>query len=154
MFLSTFLALVAITVTFGGPALGASSSASSCSTTLSPKLSITPTVASGYHVALIATGLTKPRSIKFDSKGNLLVVQQGAGIANLALKDDGGICLSVSNMQIVVENSAVSRQHHQHHLIGLTDMSIEAKSWACAIERWQDALCIFARSCIRMVLRC
>lgn len=97
--LSTTVALVATMATFMAPALGASLSASSCSVTLTPTNSIAPTV---------ATGLTKPRSIKFDSKGNLLVVQQGAGITNLAFKDDGGVCLSVDKMQAVVENDAVS----------------------------------------------
>jgi len=106
--LSTTVALVATMATFMAPALGASLSASSCSVNLTPTNSIAPTVASGYRMALVATGLTKPRSIKFDSKGNLLVVQQGAGITNLAFKDDGGVCLSVDKMQAVVEIDAVS----------------------------------------------
>ena len=48
---------------------GASSALSACSTTLTPTMSIQPTVASGYQMALVATGLTKPRSIEFDSAG-------------------------------------------------------------------------------------
>ena len=100
-------AFAALLCTFATSVLGASSSASACSTTLTPTNSIQPTVASGYKMALIATGLTKPRSMEFDSKGNLLVVQQGAGIINLALKDEGGRCLSVMSSKKVVENSGV-----------------------------------------------
>ena len=87
--------------------LASCNAASSCSTTLTPTSSIRPTVASGYQMALIATGLTKPRSLQFDSSGNLLVVQQGAGIVNLALQDDGGTCLSVKSSKDIIENSDV-----------------------------------------------
>ena len=80
----------------------------SCSTTLTPTNSVKPTIASGYRMALVATGLTKPRSIQFDTAGNLLVVQSGAGIANLAFQDDGGTCLTVKSMKTVVNSGAVS----------------------------------------------
>jgi len=70
--LFTFFLVVAILAT---SALGAASTESACSETLTPTNSIIPTVASGYRMAVVATGLTKPRSIRFDSKGNLLVVQ-------------------------------------------------------------------------------
>ena len=86
---------------------GATSSASACSTSLTPTNSIQPTVASGYQMALVATGLTKPRSMQFDSAGNLLVVQQGAGIVNLVLQDQGGTCLSVKSRKNVIENKSV-----------------------------------------------
>jgi len=86
------------------PALG---QASSCSTTLTPTKAVKPTIASGYRMALVATGLTSPRSIHFDTAGNLLVVQSGAGIANLAFQDDGGTCLTVRTMKTVVSAKAV-----------------------------------------------
>lgn len=59
-------------------------------------------------MALVATGLTKPRSLQFDSAGNLLVVQAGSGIVNLALQDNGGTCLSVKSRKNVVQNGGVS----------------------------------------------
>ncbi|KAL8961485.1 MAG: hypothetical protein Q9193_001966 [Seirophora villosa] len=62
---------------------------SSCSTTLTPSKSARPSIASGYQMALVATGLTKPRSIEFDTAGNLMVVESGAGITNLVLEDNG-----------------------------------------------------------------
>ena len=87
------------------PALGQSS----CSTTLTPTKSIKPSIASGYRAALVATGLTDPRSLQFDNAGNLLVVQAGAGIESLQLQDDGGTCVSVKSKKTVVQASAVRR---------------------------------------------
>lgn len=83
-------------------------SSSSCSTTLTPTNSIKPSVTSGYTAALVATGLTHPRSIEFDSSGNLLVVQAGAGIESLQLQDAGGTCITVKSKKTVVQASAVS----------------------------------------------
>lgn len=82
--------------------------ASNCSTSLTPKNGVKPSVASGYQVALVATGLTKPRTIRFDSAGNLLVLQQGAGVANLVFQDGGGTCLSVKSKTDVIEDKNVS----------------------------------------------
>ncbi|MCJ1352179.1 MAG: hypothetical protein MMC33_002163 [Icmadophila ericetorum] len=75
---------------------------------LTPTNSIKPTVASGYQMALVATGLTAPRSMEFDGDGNLLVVQQGAGLINLVLNDGGGTCLSVKSSKNVVQNSGLN----------------------------------------------
>ena len=83
-------------------------SSSGCSTTLKPTNSISPSVASGYQAALVATGLTKPRSIQFDSAGNLLVVQSGAGIESLQLQDNGGTCVSVKSKKTVLKSDVVS----------------------------------------------
>lgn len=82
--------------------------ASACSTSLTPTNSIKPSVASGYDVALVATGLAKPRSLLFDTLGNLLTVQQGVGIVNLQLQDDGGTCLGVKSSRTVISNRDVS----------------------------------------------
>ena len=99
-----YLAYAAIFAAILHSALG---QASSCSNTLTPANSVRPTVASGYRMALVATGLTKPRSIQFDSAGKLLVVQSGVGITSLAFQDSGGICLSVKNQQTVVDAGEV-----------------------------------------------
>lgn len=84
------------------------SAAYNCSNPLTPQNGVKPSVASGYQVALIATGLTSPRSISFDSAGNLLVLQQGAGIANLVFQDTGGTCLSVKSKRDVLKDKNVS----------------------------------------------
>lgn len=92
--------------TYFVPALAQSSS--SCSTTLTPTKSIKPSVASGYKAALVATGVSNPRGIAFDSSGNLLVVQSGSGIASLQLEDNGGTCISVKSKKIVLEAKALN----------------------------------------------
>lgn len=79
-----------------------------CSTTITPTNSIKPSVASGYRAALVATGLTKPRSIKFDTLGNLLVVESGKGITSLVFRDDNNTCLSVRSNKRVIQNSDVN----------------------------------------------
>ena len=101
------ISLAALLGFFVVPALGQSSS--SCPTTLTPTNSIKPSIASGYQAALVATGLTDPRSIEFDSAGNLLVIQAGAGIESLQLQDNGGTCVSVRSKKTVVQASAVGR---------------------------------------------
>ena len=85
--------------------LACCNAAASCSTTLTPTNSIKPTMASDYQIALIITGLTKPRSLQFCSSGNLLVVQQGADIINLSLQDNGGAHLSIKSSKNAIENS-------------------------------------------------
>lgn len=84
------------------------SASSGCPTSVANTNGLKPSVASGYQAALVATGLTNPRSIQFDSLGNLLVVQDGAGLANLVFQDDGGICLSVKSTRDVIKYDAVS----------------------------------------------
>ncbi|KAL8822977.1 MAG: hypothetical protein Q9191_006300 [Dirinaria sp. TL-2023a] len=59
-------------------------------------------------MALVATGLTHPRSIEFDSAGNLLVAEAGSGITNLAFQDDGGICLTVKTKKTVINASGLN----------------------------------------------
>src|SRR5438874_13810003 len=79
-----------------------------CSTTLTPTNSVRPSVASGFHVQLIATGLASPRSIEFDKAGNLLVVEQknaNGSVSVLTLQDDGGTCLSVKSHTTLVTQS-------------------------------------------------
>lgn len=91
---------------FGIPILAQSSAI--CSTTLTPTKSIKPSVATGYQAALVATGVSNPRGIAFDSSENLLVVQSGSGIASLQLQDDGGTCISVKAKKIVLEAKALN----------------------------------------------
>ena len=83
------------------------SSSSACPTTLTPSYA-PPVVGAGYAAQLIANNLQKPRGLLFDSKGGLLVVQQGGGIVHLTLDDQGGTCLSVSKTTSLVNNTDVS----------------------------------------------
>ena len=95
-------------ISFILPALAQSSS---CSTTLTPANSVQPSVASGYRAQLIATGLSSPRSIRFDKAGNLLVVEQKKGngsVSALTFQDNGGTCLSVTSHTTLVTQSVRS----------------------------------------------
>lgn len=56
----------------------------------------------------MAGGLTKPRSIAFDSTGALLVVESGNGISRHQFTDNGGTCLSSNHSHMLVELSSVS----------------------------------------------
>ena len=81
---------------------------SSCSNALTPTNSIKPSVASGYRAALVATGLTSPRSIQFDGSGNLLVLEQSVGLTSLRLEDHGGTCVGVELQKMVLEAANVT----------------------------------------------
>ncbi len=70
-----------------------------------------PVMADGWESRLIMTGLSRPRSILFDSEGGLLVVQQRAGITHLQLADGNGTCLSVARRTELVRDSQVSYMH-------------------------------------------
>ena len=74
-----------------------------CANVLKPSYSA-PVAAKGWKAQLIATGLSKPRGIKFDSNGALLVVEVGVGITYLDLTDNGGTCLFVANNRTLVSN--------------------------------------------------
>lgn len=102
------LAALAAALLISLPFCRGQSSGASCSVTLTPTNSIKPSVASGYTMALVATGLTKPRSIEFDTNGNLLVVESGVGLRNLVFEDNGGACLSVKSSNMVIQNPGVS----------------------------------------------
>ncbi|KAM3444684.1 hypothetical protein NHJ13734_001186 [Beauveria thailandica] len=54
-----------------------------------------PVAAQGWSYQLVANGFTKPRGIQFDNDGGLLVVDAGAGLVHLSLRDDGNTCVSV-----------------------------------------------------------
>lgn len=82
------------------------SPAPSACATLTPAYS-PPVVAKGWKAQLIATGLTRPRGIKFDSNGGLLVIEQGVGLTHLTLDDNGGTCVSVAKNTTVIEDSRV-----------------------------------------------
>ncbi|KAK4219826.1 hypothetical protein QBC37DRAFT_271623 [Rhypophila decipiens] len=86
-------------------ALGAD--AQSCSRSMSPSYPA-PVVAEGYAAQLIISGLTKPRSILFDTKGALLVVESGVGITHITLQDDGNTCIGMGNTTTLVDNKELN----------------------------------------------
>ncbi|KAL7771131.1 hypothetical protein CFE70_001073 [Pyrenophora teres f. teres 0-1] len=59
-------------------------------------------LASGWKATKIAGGLTSPRSIQFDSAGNMLVVQSGKGISYHKMNTDG--CVASTKMLVSQNN--------------------------------------------------
>lgn len=59
-------------------------------------------LASGWKATKIAGGLTSPRSIQFDSAGNMLVVQSGKGISYHVMGADG--CITSTKMLVSQTN--------------------------------------------------
>ncbi|EXJ59306.1 uncharacterized protein A1O5_12187 [Cladophialophora psammophila CBS 110553] len=83
-------------------------SSSSCG--LAPSGSIQPSLASGYRMQVVATGLSKPRGILLDKAGNLMVVEQGRGVISAhTLNEDNAGCVSVGMSTDVT--SALSLNH-------------------------------------------
>lgn len=87
--------------------IGRAVAADSCSNTLKVDYPA-PVAADGWSYRLVATGFTKPRGILFDNDGGLIVVDSGVGLAHLALKDEGGTCVSVEKKTTLVESEDVS----------------------------------------------
>ncbi|KIW06982.1 uncharacterized protein PV09_02641 [Verruconis gallopava] len=99
--ISTLVPLVLATV----PAVLAQSSCSAPELTASYPA---PTLAAGYAARLVASGLQRPRGIKFDTKGRLLVVEQSLGIQAITFNDYGGDCLSVKSKDAVVNDDQLN----------------------------------------------
>ncbi|KAF2196480.1 cellulose binding iron reductase-like protein [Delitschia confertaspora ATCC 74209] len=72
----------------------------SCSGAGSP--SFQGTLASGWKATKVLGGLTSPRQIVFDTKGNMLVVQAGKGISYHVMTPEG--CVSSTKMLISQNN--------------------------------------------------
>jgi glucose/arabinose dehydrogenase len=84
-----------------------SSSSGSCSSTLTASYAA-PSVASGYAARLVATGLTSPRGIKFDTAGNLLVIEEEVGVTALRFEDDDDGCLNLASKDTVVADTSLN----------------------------------------------
>lgn len=80
-----------------------------------------PVTADGWAFRLVASDLSRPRSILFDTNGALLVVEQRKGIVHLVFEDQGETCLTVRKQTTILENDEVS-------LLNLVQMRIVAYS--------------------------
>lgn len=67
-----------------------------------------PVLAEGFEATLVATGLSSPRSLMFDSNGNLLVVQPQVGITSHVVKDNDQGCVELSDAKEVIGDRTVS----------------------------------------------
>lgn len=99
-----------------------------------------PVLSDGWSAQLVYTGLESPRGILFDASGNLLLVEQGKGVAHLTFKDGESTCLEVSNKTDLIQSQDVrsySLPLNYRHVL-----TIIAFPWHCALERWKDPLCL------------
>ncbi|TVY32211.1 L-sorbosone dehydrogenase [Lachnellula occidentalis] len=91
-----------------------------------------PVVSNGWSAQLVAQGLTKPRGIIFDSAGNLLVVQQGAGIVHLVFNDGGATCLEVARNTTLIDSPLLT-----HGIALSNDNKTLYASSSDAVYAWQ-----------------
>ncbi|KAL1842252.1 hypothetical protein VTJ49DRAFT_5730 [Mycothermus thermophilus] len=94
-------AAAALLLSYPGVTNAQTPSPSPCPNTLTPPYA-PPVVAKGWKAQLVATGLTRPRSIKVDDEGNLLVIESNVGLTRLTFNDYGGTCLVVSEKKTVI----------------------------------------------------
>ena len=85
-------------------ALAGIANAQSCSTPSYPA----PSLADGYVARLVASDLSSPRGIQFDSNGALLVVESGTGIAALDLDYADNGCITVGKRATVVADTGLN----------------------------------------------
>lgn len=78
-----------------------------CQTILAPTYT-PPSVSNGWAAQLIASGLSKPRSLTFDSSGALIVLDSGVGVKRLTFIDHGGSCVEVDGEPaLIVDDTSV-----------------------------------------------
>jgi glucose/arabinose dehydrogenase len=67
----------------------------------------TPDVSEGWGFRVVASELTRPRSILFDSDGALILLDVGSGILHIDLDDQGDTCVGVSKQTTLLEKEDV-----------------------------------------------
>ncbi|KAI9748657.1 MAG: hypothetical protein M4579_007157 [Chaenotheca gracillima] len=128
--LATVAVAVACATTASAQSSSSSPSSSACSAGPTPA-NAAPSVAPGYDVRLVASDLETPRTIIFDKAGHLLVLQQGVGIQNLELSDDGGTCVNVVKSTTVIESKELN-----HGLVLSEDGNTLYASSSEAVYAW------------------
>lgn len=69
---------------------------------------IKPVAAPGWKWAVVASNLPSARSIEFDSKGRLIIVQSGKGLTALELTADKGVCVKEKSRKALLDLAGVS----------------------------------------------
>ena len=67
-----------------------------------------PKMGAGFKSSVLATGLSTPRHITFDTAGNLLVAQQSGGSVKLLKLKDQGDTVCVDSSKTLVSGGSVS----------------------------------------------
>ena len=94
-----------LTLLTAASVIGQSLAQSSC---LKPSGSIRPSVASGYQLQVVATGLSRPRGLAIDSQGHLLVVEAGAGTVTSHVISEQNGCVTATDSKEVVGNLSLN----------------------------------------------
>jgi len=68
----------------------------------SPSGDIRPSVASGYSLQVVATGLSEPRGLAIDNEGHLLVLEQGSGTVSSHVISEANGCVTAGESSVVV----------------------------------------------------
>lgn len=76
-----------------------------------PSGKIKPSIASGYQYAVVATGLSSPRGIQFDSAGNLLVIEARKALSIHQVQQNGDSCVQLTNSKSLIEDKDVRSMH-------------------------------------------
>jgi len=111
--------------------LASTATAQSCPKVLVPSYNF-PAVSSGWQVQLVLGGLTKPRSIEFDSTGALIVVESGKGITRHKFSDQGGTCIAETESTVLISQTSLN-----HGLAFSSDGKTLYASTAEAVYAWQ-----------------
>lgn len=107
----------------------------------------TPVFATGYSGRVVVNGLKSPRGIMFDTKDNLLIVEQGGGgIRRIKFTDNGGtdVCVK-SSTQIIKDNTVTSsptsiKFYSKWRLLQTATDHALAQPWHRTFSRWTNTL--------------
>ena len=132
---------------FGIATLPVLATAQSCSGP-SPSGSIQTSIASGYQVQVVATGLSDPRGIALDGTGHLLVVEQGRGVVSAHTLDEANGCVSVTSSLDVTSDLSVGDLDLTFPKI----LMVAAQSRHCSVTRRQNPLRFLDRRCLLVEL--
>lgn len=107
--LQYILSGLVITVRAQTSASAPASSATACSSTISPQHAA-PSVAAGWRAEVVANNLESPRGIIFDDQGGLLVVEQARGISRLKFNQEPGSCVRIDgDAELIIDDPTVGQ---------------------------------------------
>lgn len=89
-------------------ALFAAGALAKCENVIVPSYQ-SPTLASGWQGQLVANGFKKPRTLHFDTEGNLIILDAGVGVRRVKFTDNGDTCLEVAENKLLIDNKDVCR---------------------------------------------
>lgn len=113
-----FCALIAASAAIVSPLIVGAQSTTTCGP--APSGRIRPSVASGYRLQVVATGLSRPRGLAIDSAGHLLVVQAGRGGISAHSFNESRGCLTLTETRNVTGNWLAVRKNNTE--AGTADM--------------------------------